>query len=225
MKKKSALRALVVLFATFGVLPAFGDTIRMIANPSVKAETISAREIKSVFLEERNYLRDGSRVEPVLSRAEIVRADFLSMYLGLSENDLATYYRALVFTGRGSIPKETESDADTVAYVARTRGAIGYVREGSSTAGVKTLTVVAAAIGVERRLLQRIEPNYPETLKKLKIGGTVRLRVAVSARGGVETVELIGGNPILGEAAAAAVKNWVYAPARSPSIIEVRIQF
>ncbi len=37
------------------------------------------------------------------------------------------------------MPKELDSDAEVVAYVIRTRGAIGYVSAETSTEGVKTL--------------------------------------------------------------------------------------
>jgi TonB family protein len=130
-----------------------------------------------------------------------------------------------VFTGRGSTPKETASDADTVAYVARTKGAIGYVSGGASTEGVKILRIQAAPVSGERKLILGGEPDYPETLKQLKIGGIVRLRVTISARGEVEKVDLLGGNPILGEAASVAVRKWIYAPARSRTTAEIRIEF
>ncbi len=59
------------------------------------------------------------------------------------------------------------------AYVARTKGAIGYVSADSNTDGVKTLAVVRGRRGRDKeRLITRIEPEYPETLKRLNIGGT-----------------------------------------------------
>jgi len=41
----------------------------------------------------------------------------------------------------------------------------------------------------------------------------------------VEQVELLGGNPILGESGAMAVKKWVYAAGRSRTFAEVSLQF
>jgi TonB family protein len=148
-----------------------------------------------------------------------VHAAFLQKYLGRSEDDLQTYYRTLVFTGKGSMPKELGSDAEVVAYVARTRGAIGYVSSTASAEGVKTLAVADGEAGTERKLMLWVKPVYPETLKQLNIGGTVRLRVSISAQGKVEEVRLLGGNPILGEAAMIAVMKWVYATGKSQSIV------
>ncbi len=218
----SAALAVFVLLTPVRGLP--GD-VKVIANPSVTADTISAAELRSIFLEEKISLRGGAHVEPVLEKNGQVHQAFLKAYLGRTDDDLQTYYRALVFTGRGSMPEQLGSDAEVVAYVARTRGAIGYVSSGTDTAGVKTLAIVDGGNGAGRKLISFVDPEYPETLKNLRIGGLVRLRVTVSASGRVENVQLLGGNPILAESAITAVKSWVYAAARSPSTTEVSVPF
>jgi TonB family protein len=219
---RTLLAAAGMIFAAANSLA--GD-VKVIVNPSVKADTISAAELRRVFLEEKNSLADGTHVEPVLEKDGPVHKVFLQEYLGRSEDDLQAYYRTLAFTGRGSMPRVFGSDAEVVAYVARTRGALGYVSGAASAEGVKTLIVGDSELGGERKLVLRIEPDYPETLKQLKIGGIVRLRVSISAKGNVEEVALLGGNPILGESAAAAVKKWVYAAARSRTVAEVSLVF
>lgn len=204
---------------------AFASGIKIIANPSVKADSISASELKSIFLEEKLSLADGTHVEPVIEKTGAVHDAFLAEYLGKTDDDLQTYYSTLVFSGRGSAPRQLRSDAEVVAYVARTRGAIGYVGSEAKAEGVKTLTVVHVGNTAERKLLTRVEPAYPETLKRLGISGTVRLQVTISPKGNVENVELLGGNPILGESAIAAVKQWTYAINRSRTVAEVSISF
>lgn len=199
--------------------------VKLIANPSVKADTISPEEIKRVFLQEKTSLADGSYVEPVIEKDGPSHEAFLKMYMGRTDDDLRTYYRALVFTGRGSMPKELDSDNEMVAYVARTKGAIGYVSAETSSEGVKILAVAHAGDSAQRTLITRVEPQYPETLKRLNIGGIVRLRVTISAKGNVEEVQLLGGNPILGEAAISAVRRWIYAPSHSHAVTEISIPF
>src|ERR1022692_427112 len=128
---KSAMKnpKMILVAGLMMLLPAklFAGNVKVIANPSVKMETISASEIKSVFLEERNSLHDGTHVEPVLSKSGPAHAAFLKEYLGQNDDSLQEYYRTLVFTGKGSMPKALRSDEEVAAYVARTRGAIGYV--------------------------------------------------------------------------------------------------
>jgi len=77
----------------------------------------------------------------------------------------------------------------------------------------------------DRKLITRIEPQYPATLERLYIGGVVRLEVVVAANGKVESAKLLGGNPILGQSAIAAVKQWKYAPGRDATTSVVRLEF
>ena len=203
----------------------FAGNLKVIANSSVTADTISEAELKKIFLEEKISLPDGTHVEPVLMKQGAVDEAFAQQYVGVTEDDLQIYYRTLLFTGRGYIPRVLESDAEVVAYVARTRGAIGYVSATASAVGVKTLAIGAPGNDVERKLITRVEPDYPETLKHLNIGGTVRLRISISAKGNVENAVLLGGNPILGESAATAVKQWIYAAGRSVTVDEISISF
>jgi TonB family protein len=199
--------------------------VKVIANSSIKTDAISFGEIKRIFLLEANSLDDGTHVEPVLRRSGQPHEVFLREFLGTDDSTLRTYYGTLVFTGKAAMPKELGSDAEIVNYIARTKGAIGYVSNETSTAGVKTLAIVNSGSSAERTLVRQITPSYPETLKRLKIGGTVRLQVTVSANGGVENVKLLGGNPILAESAIAAVKQWVYSSGHSRSTIEVSVPF
>jgi len=220
---------LKLLSILFGLLLAScslarAQDVKIIANPGIPADTISIRELKSVFLGETNSL-GGVHVEPVLKKHGAVHEAFLREYLSRSDDDLQKYYMALVFSGRGSMPKAEDADDDVIAYVSKTKGAIGYVSAAANTSGVKILNVASSNSPPERRLITRIEPDYPEELQKRAIGGTVRLRLTISANGSVENAELLGGNPVLGESAIAAVSRWKYAPASSRTTAEVSIPF
>jgi TonB family protein len=77
----------------------------------------------------------------------------------------------------------------------------------------------------DRKVVTRVEPKYPPTLERLYIGGVVRLQVEIAANGTVESAQLLGGNPILGQSAIAAVKQWKYAPAKSKTRTVERLEF
>ena len=222
-----SLRRVLMLSAwlAFATNPALAEGVKIIANPSVKADSITMDELKSVFLEKTNSLSDSSHVEPVLQKGTAAHDAFCKQYLEQRTTEIRAYYLALAFTGKGSVPKQFDSDAQVVAYVARTKGAIGYVSSAAGTDGVKILAVVSQGHKSERVLLTRVEPQYPETLRQLQIEGIVRLEVTISARGTVENVTILGGNPILAESAANAVKQWIYAPGPSRTTTQVLIPF
>src|ERR1700722_119649 len=223
--KNHRILSFVAVVLMFGSVRVLAAEVKVIANRSVKADVISAGDLKRVFLEERIALGDGTHVEAVLEKDGPVHEAFLRECLGGTDDDLQNYYRALVFSGRGSMPKELGSDEEVVAYVEKTRGAIGYVSARTNTAGVKTLVIGDNSNHEDRKLIRRVEPKYPETLKQLGIGGTVHLRVTISAKGNVENVELLGGNPILAESAINAVKQWVSAAGHSRNVVEINVPF
>ena len=142
MKRVQCVILLAAVALTATARPAQASDVTVIANPSVKASEISADELKGVFLATKTTLADGSAVEPVLAKAGAAHEQFLKDYLGKTDAALSTYYRSLVFTGKASMPKICATDAEMAAYVAKTKGAIGYVGAASAaTGGVKTLTV------------------------------------------------------------------------------------
>ena len=206
-------------------LHALGSDVKVIANSSVTSDSISVEELKSVFLLQKKKLKDGSFVEPVVQRRGAVHDAFFQHLLKRDPQEIWAYYNAVVFTGKGSMPKELNSDSAVVAYVASSRGAIGYVSSSTSSEGVKVLTVVSGNTKAERFLLTRVEPQYPKELQQRGIAGTVRLALTVSPKGSVESVQIVGGNPILAEAAVKAAKQWKYSPAPSASAVEVSIPF
>ncbi len=213
-----------VAFMLFAAVTAIAADVKIVANSSVRANSISLADLRSVFLLQRKTLKDGSLVEPVLGKSGVTTDVFMKRYMNRDLEEIHTYYQGLVFTGKGSMPRHFNSDAEVVAHVARTRGAIGYVDADASTEGVKVLAVTED-IPAPRALITRVEPDYPETLKRLQISGTVRLQAVISAKGAVESVSLLGGNPILGEAAILAVRQWIYSPAPARTVMEISLTF
>jgi hypothetical protein len=138
--KITRILTIAAVLAGTAALPAAED-LKVIANPSVSESSISADELKGVFLMTKTSLHDGTHVEPVLLKGGAAHASFLKDYLGKTDSALETYYRSLVFTGKASMPKILASDAEVEAYVAKTKGAVGYVSAASPGAGVKTLEV------------------------------------------------------------------------------------
>ena len=76
----------------------------------------------------------------------------------------------------------------------------------------------------DRKIIKKVEAQYPSILKRRGIGGTVRMKVIVHADGSVKDVEVLGGNPALAESAEKAVRQWKFAPG-SESTITVAVNF
>jgi hypothetical protein len=127
-----------LVFLTAGVVSA--ADIKVVANPSVKADQISTQELKRIFLATDSSL-EGGHVEPVFEKGGAAHEAFLKQYLGKTDAVLGIYYRSLVFTGKAFMPKTLGSDAEVLDYVAKTKGAIGYVNAAAITPGTKTIAI------------------------------------------------------------------------------------
>ena len=79
--------------------------------------------------------------------------------------------------------------------------------------------------GSDRRAIIKIAPVYPEIARRMGLTGTVKILVVVSANGTVKETKVIGGHPILVNAAVEAVKKWRFEAASGESTGTLEIKF
>lgn len=91
---------------------------------------------------------------------------------------------------------------------------------------VLSLTTFASAQSkTTRKLVYKENPGYPLTLREAHIGGIVRLEIVISPKGSVDSISPLGGNPVLVEAACAAVRKWKYVPADGETKTQIEFTF
>lgn len=79
-----------------------------------------------------------------------------------------------------------------------------------------------APTDARRKVVRKIQPDYPPDAKRMNLGGTVKLVAVVAPNGSVKKVEPVGGSPLLVQAAESAVTLWKYeAGSESKEIIEI----
>ncbi len=61
-------------------------------------------------------------------------------------------------------------------------------------------------------LVRRVQPDYPDIAKRMRLSGTVLLRATIGTDGEVHEAEVVSGSPILADAALKAVRQWRYRP-------------
>ena len=76
-----------------------------------------------------------------------------------------------------------------------------------------------------RRAKNKVQPTYPELAKKMQISGTVKIEVVVSPNGTVKEARVVGGHPVLANAALDAAKKWRFDPAASESTGVIDFKF
>jgi ABC-type phosphate transport system substrate-binding protein len=125
------LAPVAVLVALLCAKPSHAGEV--IVNDSV---ILTADEIRDVFLGEKQ-LSDGVRLVPV-DNSEI-QTEFLSKILQTDNQKYYARWTRKSFREGLTAPAVKGTDAEVIAFVKSTRGAIGYVKKAS--VGVKVLQV------------------------------------------------------------------------------------
>ncbi len=76
-----------------------------------------------------------------------------------------------------------------------------------------------------RKAKTKVAPTYPELARRMNITGTVKVLVVVAASGTLKDTKVVGGNPLLVNAAMDALKKWKFEPADSESSGTVEFKF
>lgn len=77
----------------------------------------------------------------------------------------------------------------------------------------------------ERKVVWRVAPKYPDLAKKMNIHGTVRVEAIVRPNGSVKSTRVLGGNPVLVDAAVDAVEKWRFASSQGDTTEVVQLVF
>jgi len=78
---------------------------------------------------------------------------------------------------------------------------------------------------VDRKVKSKVSPVYPEIARKMGLSGNVKLQLVVGTNGEVKETKVIGGHPILVNAAVDAVKKWKFETASAESTGTVEFRF
>jgi len=79
---------------------------------------------------------------------------------------------------------------------------------------------------ISRKVKSRINPTYPDLARKMAISGIVKVEVVVAPNGSVKSTKVLGGHPLLVDAAVDAVRKWRFesGPDETTGVVEFKFQ-
>jgi len=125
------------------------------------------------------------------------------------------------FLAPHDVSREIEPDALDLGPAGTEGGVEGGVPEGVVGSLVGDLPpaappasprIVRVSSYAAPRLVHKVAPTYPDLALRARVSGIVAIEAQVDTRGGVTTVRVISGHPLLEEAAVEAVRQWRYQP-------------
>lgn len=113
--------------------------VAIIVNPS-NTEVLDEKAIAKIFLGKAKSFPSGAGVIPVdLAQSSATRITFGETVLDKSESQMKAYWAKLMFSGKGTPPKEVATDAEVLELVAKNPSIIGYIDASSVTEKVKVV--------------------------------------------------------------------------------------
>jgi TonB family protein len=77
---------------------------------------------------------------------------------------------------------------------------------------------------INRTVKSKVAPVYPDLARRMNIVGVVKVQITVATNGSVKNAKLVGGHPVLANAALDAVKRWRFeaGPQESTGVVQFR---
>ena len=135
MKKILLLAFMACLWS---VQPLWAEPI-VIANDSVSVSTIDDSTIQKIYLGKKSKWEDGTKIVPFALANGNVHEVFLNTYIKKSPSQFSTYWKQMIFSGKGVPPTAFGSEEEMVKYVSTTSGAIGYIDSATPHNDVRVL--------------------------------------------------------------------------------------
>jgi len=103
---------------------------------------------------------------------------------------------------------------------------LGWAAVGMAVAPPATAQAGEQGEQLTRKVKSKVAPSYPDIARRMSITGTVRVMVVVAPSGSIKRTKVVGGHPLLVNAALDALKRWKFEPGpdENTGIVEFKFQ-
>ncbi|MDO8654515.1 MAG: hypothetical protein Q7R66_20275 [Undibacterium sp.] len=135
MKKLTQAILLAATLVT-SAIPALAEVV-IVVNPKNAATHMTAEQASQFFLGKSAMFTPVDQAE-----SSAIRAEFYKKVADKEPSQVKAIWSKLVFTGKGSLPKEFGSSADVKKAIAADPNAIGYIEKSAVDATVKVIATL-----------------------------------------------------------------------------------
>ena len=129
----------------FGLLPfcsAYGtEDLLIIANGSIPINSLKRATVSNIYKAEKTKWNDDETIIVVMHKKGPIHNKFAEEIVGINHTKLRDIWRNVIFTGLGKPPRIFRNETDLVAYVSKTKGAIGYISASTPHKGVNVIAI------------------------------------------------------------------------------------
>lgn len=117
-------------------------SLRVIVSKENKIASLSTDDLNRIFLGKKTLWESGTRIVPAMPEEESPAGEtFLAGTLKKSVSQFRAYWKRLLFSGGGTVPKVFRSSSQLVDFVARQPGAIAVIEASAVDDRVRVLEI------------------------------------------------------------------------------------
>jgi len=139
------LRVFILLFLTNAIVFSSSTQagISVIVSPDNETSSMSKEEVARLFLKKSKSFKSGEKAEPFdQGKGNDARISFYKNVVGKGPSQLMAYWSRMIFTGKGTPPKELDDNENVINFVSNNINAIGYIDASFVDSRVKVLLTV-----------------------------------------------------------------------------------
>jgi ABC-type phosphate transport system substrate-binding protein len=134
------LMTMLVAVSSFSLSAVALAEVAVIVHPSSALATMTDDDVARIFLGKTNNFPGGAQAVPVnQDEGSPVRDKFNEAVCKKNASQYKAYWSQLVFTGKGTPPKDAGKDAAVKALIAANPNMIGYIDASAVDATVKVV--------------------------------------------------------------------------------------
>ena len=128
--------------ASWALAQGVDRSLRVIVSKENKLASLSTDDLNRIFLGKKTLWETGTRIVPAMPEEESPAGEtFLAGTLKKSVSQFRAYWKRLLFSGGGTVPKVFRSSAQLVDFVARQPGAIAVIEAQAVDDRVRVLEI------------------------------------------------------------------------------------
>ena len=137
-----ALLACMTLWPGIASAQGLDRSLRVVVSKENKLTSITADDLTRIFLGKKTLWDSGTRIIPAMPEEESPAGElFLTGTLKKSVSQFRAYWKRLLFSGGGTVPKVFKSSGQLLDFVARQPGAIAVIEASAVDDRVRVLDI------------------------------------------------------------------------------------
>lgn len=134
LSTKSLLAAACLVCANF----AYAENVIVVSSKSAVA-SLTKDQVADIYLGNMKEFPGGGQALPLLPSSGGTRSEFFEKVLGKNEAQAKAIWSRLVFSGKGSAPRDVADSAETIKLIAANPNCIGVIEKSAVNSSVKVV--------------------------------------------------------------------------------------